>query len=96
MLLFISVLLQVAAVLGDTIEFVSPGPSTSNSDPSISNAIHPIGSNFHIAWSGTNTSRDVTIVLYQFNGDGDGLKEIYPLEYVVGEYSELYLSARLA
>lgn len=90
MLLLISVLLHLAAVLGDTVEFVSPGPLTSDSTPS-SNAIHPIGSKFHIAWSGTNKSREISIILYQYNEDGQGLKEQEPLEYVFGEYSELYL-----
>lgn len=77
--LLTSVLLFVAAVLGDSIEFVSPGPSVSNANPSVSNAIHPIGSNFYVAWSGTNSSRAISVVLFQ--SDGTDLQ--YPFEYVV-------------
>lgn len=73
-----AVLLSVTAVLAASVEFVSPGPSSSDSNPSISNAVHPIRSSFHVAWSGTNTTRAVSIVLFQF--DGEDL--VYPFEYV--------------
>lgn len=77
--LFISVLLLVAAVLGldDSITFVSPGPSSSDHDYSL-NTIHRIRSNFHVAWDGTNSSRPVSIVLFQSNGTD----LVYPFEYV--------------
>ncbi|KAI0008823.1 hypothetical protein F4779DRAFT_585397 [Xylariaceae sp. FL0662B] len=74
---FSSVLLFAAAVSG-AVTFVSPGPSVSNSDPTTSNAIHPVGSNFHVAWSGTDESQPVSIVLFQYNGTD--LQ--YPFEYV--------------
>ncbi|ETS74845.1 hypothetical protein PFICI_13329 [Pestalotiopsis fici W106-1] len=59
-------------------EFVSPGPSASTLDPSISNAIHPVGSKFHIAWSGTNLTRHMSVVLFQYNETSGGL--VYPFE----------------
>lgn len=71
-------LLFAAAVSGDSPTFVSPGPSFSNVNPSVSNAIHPLGSNFYVAWSGTNASQIVSIVLFQY--DGTDLQ--YPFEYV--------------
>lgn len=80
--LFTSVLLFVAAALGDSVEFVSPGPSVSNSNPSVSNAVHPIRSNFHVAWSGTNLSRPVSIVLFQY----DGKELVYPFEYILRKH----------
>ena len=78
--LFSYVLLFVAAVLGadSDVTFVSPGPSGSNADPSISNAIHPVGSNFHVAWTGTNLTRATSVVLFQY----DGTDLVYPFEYV--------------
>lgn len=89
MYLFISVLLCAAVVLGDTVEFVSPGPSTSNYNPSVSNAIHPINSSFHVAWSGTNSSKEVSVVVFQY--DGEDL--VYPFEYVLRKYSKSDLCA---
>jgi uncharacterized protein YneF (UPF0154 family) len=78
-LVFGSLLLfVVAAVLGQE-RFVSPGPSKSNSNPSISNSIHPIGSNLHVEWVGTNSSRRVSVVLFQY----DGKNLTYPFEYLI-------------
>ncbi|CAJ2512311.1 Uu.00g053260.m01.CDS01 [Anthostomella pinea] len=76
---FKSVLLLAAAVSGD-VTFVRPGPGVPNStDTTTSNAVHPLGTYFHIAWSGTNQSRLVSVVLFQT----DGLDLEYPFEYVV-------------
>lgn len=87
--LFISVLLLIAAVLGldDSITFVSPGPSVSGKDYSL-NTVHRIRSNFHVAWDGTNSSRPVSIVLFQSNGTD----LMYPFEYVQRKYKSLVYS----
>jgi hypothetical protein len=67
------------------VSFISPGRSLSDVNPSISNAIHPIGSNFHIAWAGTASTKTVDVVLFQY----DGTNLVYPFEYVTRKYLNL-------
>lgn len=59
--------------------FVSPGPGVVEQAP---NAVYPVGSQFYIAWEDTNTTRPVSIVLFQTKGEGE---LVYPFEYIERE-----------
>lgn len=85
---FVSMLLLIAAVLGldNSVTFVSPGPSAAEEDYSL-NTIHRIGSTFHVAWDGTDSSRAVSIVLWQSNGTD--VVEDDKWEYVRRRYKTL-------
>ncbi|KAH6646643.1 hypothetical protein BKA67DRAFT_540146 [Truncatella angustata] len=77
--IFSLLLLLTAAIVSADEIFVSPGPSVSQNNPTTGNAIHPLRSRFHVAWEGTNLTRSISVVLFQYHG-----KElIYPFEYVV-------------
>lgn len=69
-------LLLVASSTGTA--FISPGPSVSDVDPSISTTIHPVGSEFHIAWDNTILDRKMSVVLCQYNATSKDV--VYPFE----------------
>lgn len=81
-------LLLIAAIVGADEAFVSPGPSVSKNNPTTGNAIHPVGSRFHIAWDGTNLTKSISVVLFQYHGT----ELVYPFEYIVRKCS-LYILA---
>ncbi|KAK6201921.1 hypothetical protein LQW54_009235 [Pestalotiopsis sp. IQ-011] len=71
-------LLLVASSTGTA--FVSPDPSVSDNDLSISTTVHPVGSKFHIAWDNTILDRYMSVVLWQYNATSKDV--IYPFEDV--------------
>lgn len=71
-------LLLVASSTGTA--FISPGPSVSYEDLSISTTVHPVGSKFHIAWNNTILDRKMSVVLWQYNATSKDV--VYPFEDV--------------
>lgn len=81
-LIFCTLLLLIAAVIGQDISFITPGPSTTIDFSK--NVIHPLGSQFHIEWTaGTDISKRISLVLFQSNGSA----LVYPFEYIARKCS---------
>ena len=75
---FCLVLLLIGTVLGQ--RFVSPGESSGPQPPgsSLSNTVYSVGSHFYIAWENANKTRQLSIVLFQLDGE----ELVYPFEYI--------------